>query len=265
MQKQFETHYHNVESAHWWFVARREAVHDLMARAQLGPDAKILEIGCSGGIFLDELRRAGFVHVEGIDISEDAVELCRQKKLCVQVMDAKKLDFPDAGFDFIIASDVLEHLPDDAGALREWRRVLKHGGILLVFVPAFMFLWTAHDVANKHQRRYRASELRQRMWAAGFSMERCSYWNSFLFLPITLVRVAKYLVTGGKLPRNGKRGDLFAPPKSINQALLSLLRLENSLLRLGVNWPLGVSVMALGRNAKLRMPERMNKSVEPLV
>lgn len=248
MQKQFEDHYHNIESSHWWFVARRQAVHDLVIKTRLGPESRILEIGCSGGLLMEQFWSEGFEQVQGIDISEDAIELCRQKKLSAQVMDAQKLDFPDASFDFAIASDVLEHLADDGGALREWSRVLKPGGMLLVFVPAFMFLWTAHDVANKHQRRYRAPELNSRMQAAGFIIERSSYWNSFLFTPITLVRVVKHLVTGGKLPANGGHGDFFVPPKAINQTLLSLVRLENRLLRMGVNWPLGVSAMAMGRN-----------------
>ena len=250
MQKQFEDHYHNIESSHWWFVARRQAVHDLVVKAQLPPEARILEIGCSGGLLMEQFRREGFTRVEGIDISQDGIDLCRQKKLSAQVMDAQKLDFPDASFDFVTASDVLEHLADEGGALREWRRVLKPGGTLLVFVPAFMFLWTAHDVANKHQRRYRSSELNHRMQAAGFTIARSSYWNSFLFPAIALVRVVKHLVTGGKLPVDGGHGDFFVPPKVINQTLLGLVRLENSLLRLGVNWPLGVSAMALGRNPR---------------
>lgn len=248
MQEQFESHYHIIESSHWWFVARRQAVHDLMVKAHLGSTARILEIGCSGGLLMEQLRREGFGQVQGIDISEDAIELCGHKGLSAQVMDAQKLAFPDASFDFVIASDVLEHLADDIGALREWRRVLKPGGKLLVFVPAFMFLWTAHDVANNHYRRYRAPELNDRMRAAGFIIERTSYWLAFLFPVIVLVRVVKLLLAGGKLPAEGGHGDAFVPPRAINQTLLGLVRLENMLLRLGVNWPLGVSVMALVRN-----------------
>lgn len=199
---------------------------------------------------MEQFHREGFTHVQGIDISQDGIDLCHTKNLSAQVMDAQNLDFPDASFDFVTASDVLEHLADEPGALREWRRVLKPGGTLLVFVPAFMFLWTSHDVANKHYRRYLASELNQRMQAAGFTIVRSSYWNSFLFPPIALVRMVKHLVTGGKLPADGGQGDFFVPPRIINQTLLALIRLENCLLRLGVNWPLGVSAMAMGRNPK---------------
>ena len=248
MQKEFEYHYHSTESSHWWFVGRRQAVQDLMVKARIGRESRILEVGCSGGLLMEQLRRAGFGQVQGIDISDDAIELCREKGLSAQVMDAQKLDFADASFDLVTASDVLEHLADDAGALREWRRVLRPGGILLVFVPAFRFLWTAHDTANGHLRRYHMSELRTRMREAGFSVERSSYWNTFLFLPITLVRLARLLVTSRDLRPIGGHGDLFMPPRAINQALLALVRFENLLFRLGVSWPLGVSAVVQGRN-----------------
>jgi SAM-dependent methyltransferase len=253
MQEQFESHYHNIESSHWWFVARRQAVHDVMVKIHPGSAARILEIGCSGGLLMEQLRREGFGQVQGIDISEAAIELCGRKGLSAQVMDAQRPTLPDASFDFVIASDVLEHLADDIGALREWRRILKPGGSLLVFVPAFMFLWTAHDVANRHHRRYRAPELNDRMRAAGFIIQRSCYWLAFLFPAIVLVRVVKLLMAGGKLPADGGHGDAFVPPRAINQALLGLVRLENMLLRLGVNWPLGVSVMALARNPEVMM------------
>jgi ubiquinone/menaquinone biosynthesis C-methylase UbiE len=248
MQQQFEDHYHDIESTHWWFVARRQAVHDLVVKARLAPSARILEIGCSGGLLMEQFQREGFTDVQGIDISPAGVELCRKKNLTAQIMDAQHLDFPDACFDFVTASDVLEHLADEAGALREWRRVLKPGGVLLVFVPAFMFLWTSHDVANKHYRRYLASELNQRMLTTGFTIVRSSYWNSFLFPPIALLRTVKRLLSGGKLPEIGGQGDFFVPPRIVNRVLLALVGIENRLLRLGVNWPLGVSAMSMGRN-----------------
>lgn len=247
MQHTYEEQYHRVESHHWWFVGRRGVVHDMVLRSNPDRRCRILEMGCSAGQLIRQLNDDGYRDVQGIDISEGAIDLCRRAGIAARVMDAQQLDFPDASFDLVTASDILEHLADEQRALREWRRVLRPGGLLMVFVPAFRFLWTAHDVANKHYRRYRLSELTSRLQEGGFEIQRKSYWNALLFAPIAAVRGTRRLLTGGRLPVDGGQGDLFVPFAPVNFALLTLLRLENRMFGLGVNWPVGVSAMAVAR------------------
>ncbi len=247
MQEQYENQYHQTESRHWWFVGRRQIVYDLTTRAQADRQCRILEIGCSSGRLMLQLRQHGYQNVAGIDISEKAVKLCQDSGLAATTMDAQRLDFPDNSFDVITASDVLEHLEDEKRALQEWRRVLKPGGVLLVFVPAFMFLWSKHDVANKHFRRYRLHELRKALAENGFAIERSSYWNFSLFLPIAAVRTVKRLFDRKPSSEDGGTGDLFVPQSTVNAALLAMLRSENWFFSRGVNWPFGVSAMAIAR------------------
>ena len=247
MQKQYEDQYHKVEVNHWWFVGRRQIMRDLVLACNSSRHCRILEVGCSAGAFMAQLVRDGYAHVTGIDCSADAIERCRKLGVDAQIMDARTLSFPDASMDVVIASDILEHLQDEHGALLEWKRVLKPGGWLIVFVPAFMFLWTDHDVVNKHCRRYQRRRLVQVLGDAGFAVVRSSYWNAFLFPPVAFVRCVKRLLRRGTFSENGGHGDLFVPPAVLNKTLLGVLRLENRFSRGGVNWPLGVSAMALAR------------------
>ena len=248
MQEEYEKHYHTIESNHWWFVGRRQIVYDLILCANADRGCRILEIGCSSGQFLFQLRNHGYQNVVGIDISERAVKVCQEAGLPAKVMDAQRLDFPDDSFDLITASDVLEHLADEKRALQEWRRVLKPGGRLVVFVPAFMFLWSKHDEVNNHYRRYKLDELRKVLTENGFIIERNSYWNSFLFPPVALVRGVKRLLRDCQFFQDKRTGDFFIPPKMLNAFLLVMLRMENWFFIKGdVNWPFGVSAMTLAR------------------
>lgn len=248
MNKDFEKTYHEVEAAHWWFVTRRQLVRELVRRAAPDRRAAILEIGCSGGPLLQMLTDDGYVSLTGIDISPEGIELCRQKNLGnVQVMDARQPGFPENSFDAIIASDVLEHLPDAPTALAAWQKLLRPGGTLLVFVPAFRFLWSGHDVVNQHFHRYRAAELAGLLSAAGYQVARKGYWNFSLFLPVSAVRLTKRFLGGtDKTPA----GDLKALPRALNAALTGLLRLENWLLLRGLDFPWGVSAMVIGQKEK---------------
>jgi hypothetical protein len=122
---------------------------------------------------------------------------------------------------------------------------LRPGGTLMVFVPAFKFLWSGHDVVNHHFHRYRAAELAGLLRSAGFEIQRQGYWNFFLFLPVAIVRLAKRLFAGNsdKLPA----GDLKAVPRALNFLLILLLRLENRLMLCGLNFPWGVSAAVIAR------------------
>lgn len=245
MEIDYERTYHRFESDHWWFVARRQIVRDLVVQQTQGRDGQILELGCSGGQLMQELRGLGYTRITGIDISADAVSLCRNAGLDARLMDAQTLAFDDESFDVLTASDVLEHLQDERRALQEWRRVLKPGGLLIIFVPAFMFLWTEHDEANKHYRRYTARQLVGSLQANGFRVERSSYWNVTLFPPVAAIRLGRRLMP--KPARSSGQGDLHPAPKAVNVLLVRLLKFENSLLRMGMNSPFGISTFAVAR------------------
>lgn len=238
MNEAYESHYHSVEEQHWWFVARRHMVWSLIQELRLPTTAAVLEIGCSGGPLLLQLRQAGYTHLTGIDVSSRGVATARQRGLAdVHVMDGTQLAFPDNSFDLVIASDVLEHIEDEAAALREWHRVLRPGGQLLVFVPAHQFLWSQHDVVNHHYRRYSAARLRRVLERQQFAVRRAGFWNNLLFFPTAAVRLLQRW-----WPARGA-GDLQVLPQPLNQALLRLLKLEN---RVGKTLPLpfGISVFA---------------------
>ncbi|WP_089333214.1 class I SAM-dependent methyltransferase [Hymenobacter mucosus] len=244
MHSDYEATYHQIEEGHWWFQARRGMVFQLIQELQLPKSASILEIGCSGGPLLLALRQAGYTNLTGIDISAQGVQLAKQRGFeHVAVMDGAKLEFADASFDLVIASDVLEHIENENQALQEWKRVLRPGGQLIVFVPAFQFLWSSHDDVNQHFRRYSSQQLSTAIAHNGLQQQRLSYWNSLLFAPVALVRLLRKLLPGTE---PSPSGDLQLLPAFLNTSLLSLLRTENRILR-HLNLPVGVSVFALAR------------------
>jgi SAM-dependent methyltransferase len=144
--------------------------------------------------------------------------------------------------DIAIASDCLEHIKDDVKALDNWFEILNPGGLLYVFVPAFMILWNEHDVANMHFRRYTRKALKKKLKESGFEIIKASYWNFFLFIPILLVRLLSRLLPTS---RNRNTGDLEQPPKG-NDLLFKLINLENKLLKY-LNFPFGVSTFCVAR------------------
>jgi len=246
MNPDYEEKYHRFEESHWWLRARRDLV--LALSRQLQPDnaSRVLEIGCSSGVLLRRFKSAGYKSVVGIDISEDAIQAShRLGSSNASVMDAQKLNFADASFDLITASDVLEHIADDVAALHEWARVLAPGGRAILFVPAFQELWSEHDLANQHFRRYRVAELAAKAQAAGLIVSRRSYWNALLFTPVAILRALRRLTRRGGV---GVADRFFPPPAApLNAALFAILTLENTLLRWGMNFPFGISAMIVAR------------------
>ncbi|MBJ6107444.1 class I SAM-dependent methyltransferase [Hymenobacter sp. BT523] len=249
MDLTYEAKYHQLEEAHWWFASRRDAVYDLLAALRLPRTAAILEIGCSGGPLMQRLRAAGYADVTGIDVSEPAIELARARGVAnASLMDGAALEFADARFDVVVASDVLEHIEDEARALHEWTRVLKPGGQLLVFVPAYAHLWSEHDVVNHHYRRYSRQDLVGALQRAGLRTRRSSFWNTALYFPTAALRLGHRLVAGQVSPavKAGSTGYLRHFSAPVNRMLFWWVKAENRLLRF-CNLPLGVSVFALAQ------------------
>lgn len=240
MEKEYEEKYHRLEERNWWFTARRHMVTRLIKKNGIPPDAKILEIGCAGGPLIRLLTEAGYTNIYGIDVSEDAIAMCVRREIHnVQVMDGGKTDFSDGEFDLIIASDVLEHIEHDDQALADWYRILKPSGKIILFVPAFGFLWSGHDVANRHFRRYTKSMLLGRLKEARFRINRFSYWNFLLFFPTFTMRGISRLLNKHPEPKD----QMYDVPPIVNGSLTALLKAENTFLGYA-DFPVGVSLFA---------------------
>lgn len=238
MDETYTAKYLRLEESYWWFVARRH-----MIRLLLDPfsrSSRICDIGCSGGALMHELRHAGFEHMRGCDISEPSVDAARRMGLDAHLGDASKLT---GSYDIIISSDILEHLEDERAALRQWKSCLVEEGRVVMFVPAFTFLWSSHDDANHHFRRYTRKRLVALLRDEGFTIERASYWNVLLFFPTMLVR---------RLSRSSRKDDLVRVGP-FNALLAAWLRVENAILR-HVDAPVGVSVMVVARRVRRLSP-----------
>ncbi len=146
--------------------------------------------------------------------------------------------FDPASFDLVLATDVIEHLSDDQAALRELRRVTAPGGRLLATVPAYQWLWSQHDGAHHHFRRYTLRDLRRRVVASGWEPIAWSYFNSVLLPPIAAVRLL-----GRRRPvEDGQRPDLKLTPGTLNRLLEQPMRLEAAMIQRGAHLPAGVSI-----------------------
>lgn len=224
-----------VQRYHWWYRGRRALLRRLVPRL-LPSDrrGRILDLGCGVGVNARLLAR----HGSPVLVDESPVALARARAVAAQPClqgDALRLPFRAGAFDLACALDVLEHLPDDRGALRELARVLAPGGRLLVLVPAFGFLWGPQDRVSRHVRRYRRGELVARVREAGFHVERAWYFNCALFLPILVAR--KLLDAVGRRERSENE----LTPGLANRILERWFARE-SRLSLGVSFPFGVSL-----------------------
>jgi SAM-dependent methyltransferase len=177
-----------LEDSHFWFVSRRRIFFDLLDRELGGrTDLRILEVGCGAGGMLGPLQRYG--QVMGIDIDAEYVAFCKNRGFTrVACGSGYELPFADQSFDLVCLFDTMEHIPDEARALREVRRVLVPGGRLFVSVPAYEFLWSQNDKIAHHCRRYTKGRLRKALVGAGLQPRRLTYFNAFL-LPLIVPAV----------------------------------------------------------------------------
>lgn len=233
-----------VEDRHFWFVGTRIVIMDVLRRA-LGDrlnGARVLDVGCGTGFTLTKLPDG--VNAVGLDASEHALAHTRRRSSATLVRgSATSLPFAAETFDAVLCLDVLEHLDDDRAAAAEIQRILRPGGVALVTVPAFQMLWSDHDEALAHRRRYRLREIEKVLESTGLTLEIATYYNALLFPAIAAVR------TLSKLRRarpTGAETHVSVPPSPVNAVLTRVLASERHVIG-HARFPAGVSCLLVAR------------------
>jgi len=234
-----------LEETHFWRIGKRRLVLGWLARYLPKADGlRLLDVGGACSLITKEMGRFGTVQVIEPDV--ETVEFARAR-LGVDIKRGMfPADVPFAGpFDAVTMFDVLEHIEDDAAALAAACGLLKPGGLLLVTVPALESLWSDHDVVLHHHRRYARRELVTKLEAAGFRVERVSYYTGLLLPALAAERAAgrlRSLLTG----RRKTEYDVKPPPGPLNRLFGATMSVERWMLRFSDCW-LGSSLIAAAR------------------
>jgi ubiquinone/menaquinone biosynthesis C-methylase UbiE len=230
-----------LEDEYWWFVGRRELALMLLRKHSNKRSGDVLDLGCGTGAVMASATEFS-ESVTGLDMSDRALEYAHQRELSgLTQADGTLLPFSDASFDAIVALDIFEHIEKDDLAFAEAYRVLRPGGILVLSVPAHRWLWSKHDVALHHFRRYTVREISQQLARARFEIETASYAVFLLFPLVVLSRLLERFRPGPA------EASLPNVPSWLNRTLIHLLRLEGGWVLSGWRLPWGSSVVAIGR------------------
>jgi SAM-dependent methyltransferase len=232
-----------MDEHHWWYRGRRAIVRSELERLPLPDRASILDAGCGSGRMLQEL--VDFGAVSGIELDPDAMGMAASRGVGeVRQGRLEQLPWSDGAFDLITCLDVVEHTPDDRVTLAELRRVARPGGWLLLTVPAYQALWSAHDLANHHYRRYGRRSLRAAALDAGWHLHRMTSFNGLLLAPAAVVRLAQRR----RNPDSGYSSELRLGSHALNALLELPMRAEARWLSSGRTLPAGLSLLAIFRN-----------------
>ena len=234
------------EKRHFWFHGFRAFITPLIQRAASGrTDLHILDCGCGTGANLELLGRFGRAY--GFDFTETGLRIGREEgRHRTARADVTAVPFPSGRFDLVTSFDVLYALktPDARQAVAEMYRLLRPGGYALINVAAMKMLRGDHSVLDHEVQRFSRSGLHELLTSGGFHVERITYTNATLFLPVALVRGLQRL--RGLPGEAGADTDISVPPAPINAALSGMLLLESLWLRLFTE-PFGSSLLCLAR------------------
>ena len=234
-----------IDQRHWFYRAKRAVVkHWLDRYLTLAPDDLIIDAGMGTGTWLMEMSSR--CRVLGLDNHDESMALARPKveKVNGRIVkaDLNQVGLADGSAAVVTLLDVLEHIDDDVGALRQMIRITKPGGLVLITVPAHQWLWSDWDVALHHRRRYSRAQLIRLVDQPGVELLRCAYFNTFLLPLIGLARTWRRLRGPAA---NGQRAEDIIPPAAMN-ALLYWVTAAPACWSL-FRPPLGVSLLAVLR------------------
>ena len=240
MEKDFYKTYFALEESNWWFRARRNLFFDLLKKYKISKTAKIFDFGCGSGYTVGYLQKLGY-DASGTDVSAEAIEFGGSRGINNLSVDQDgEIRSPEGSFDLILALDVIEHVEDDSRAIRAIERALRPGGTAIITVPAYQWLWGVQDDVAHHFRRYTMSGLTDTVKRSGeFKVVRKTYFNTFLFLPIAVVRVLSKWFNLKK-----RESDFDINNNWLNILFFHIFDLERRFLRY-INLPFGISILLI--------------------
>lgn len=237
-----------LEDTMWWYRALHAGLIDRLgpagATGGLAARSRLLDAGCGTGGLLARLKTARpDLIFAGLEFDPEAAAIAAAKTgLPVLAGSVNALPYADGAFDAVVSADVLCHAGvDPAAALAEFRRCLKPGGLLLLNLPAYQWMASAHDRHVHNVRRYTAGQARRLLIGAGFGRVACGYWNSLLF-PLMLL----HRLTAG---RNEAGSDVRPFPAWQESLFTAVTDAERRLARLGLALPFGGSVWVEARKS----------------
>lgn len=229
-----------LEAGNWWFRARNRVILWVVEK-KIGPFRRFMEVGCGTGFVIEAVHRAyPSAEFRGVEYFEEGLVFARQR---VPAATFQRLDatVPVEGppFDVIGAFDVIEHIEQDELALENLAGALTPGGHLLISVPQHMFLWSPADEYACHVRRYDRADLFEKIEKTGLKVR---YASSFVSLLLPLMWLSR---------RGAKSGAEYVPRsefkigRGMNAALEFVMRVEHVLMKCGVRFPFGGSLLVL--------------------
>lgn len=239
---------HSVQIKHWWYQARLEII-DRVLTSHLSKNTPktILEIGAGSGVNIGRLQQFG--KVDAVEMHEGGRELIRNNFSDVETRDGSLPDpevFAEKNYDVVCMFDVLEHVDQHQEALESIRGHINDDGRLFITVPAYQWLWSQHDVAMHHHRRYTRNTLQEVLGNAGWKVDRIGYFNTCLF-PLALVARIKDLIFKPEISTG-----INLPSDFVNSVFRRIFSSEANRVSKG-GYPFGLSLMAVASPSKEAM------------
>lgn len=240
MQSHVYTEFAHIEQVHWWFKARRSILDSILYSFIPKKASTCLDIGSGPAINATMLTK----HAQRLTLLESSVEGVNLAKENLPEVTIIQGLFPEGRpsgtYELITAFDVIEHIDDDKEAVAVIASMLEDNGLAVITVPAYNWLWSEHDNVVHHKRRYTKKSLEDVIGSAGLKIEKISYFNFLLFLPISATRMLMRLKSRQPVT------DFSLTPAYINIPLNFIFSLERYLLR-SMTLPFGISIICVAR------------------